>query len=202
MSGRWSGWTSSAVSGDGRREQQVDARVVLDQDGLDQVAVDRGRGHDVDDALAIETQVEEDPVVAELEVAIDQAHLPAQLAVQRDGDVDRDGRGAHAALRPVEGEDAAKRRAGRQHVSWREPGQQALDAGQQLGRVERLDQVVVGPGTQAADLLLDLTLRREHDDRDVRRRLFLGPDLRGDLVAVELRQRHVEEDQVGRLSPP
>ena len=32
--------------------------------------------------------------------------------------------------------------------------------------------------------------------------LFLGPDLRGDLVAIELGQGHVEQDQVGRLGPP
>ena len=58
-----------------RREQQVDAGVVLDEDGLDEVGVDRRRGHDVDDALAVEPEVQEDAVVAELEVAVDQATL-------------------------------------------------------------------------------------------------------------------------------
>ena len=52
-----------------RREQEVDPRIVLDHDLLDEVVVDRRRGDDVDDALAVEAQVEEDPVVAELEVA-------------------------------------------------------------------------------------------------------------------------------------
>ena len=56
-----------------RREQQVDARVVLDHDLPDEVDVDRRRGHDVDDALAVEAEVEEDAVVAELEVAVDEA---------------------------------------------------------------------------------------------------------------------------------
>ena len=68
--------------------------------------------------------------------------------------------------------------------------------------MERLDQVVVGAGPQATDLLLDLALRGEHDDRDVAGRPFLGPDLRRDLVAVELGQHDVEQDQVGRLGAP
>jgi hypothetical protein len=111
-------------------------------------------------------------VVAELEVAIDQADLAAELAMQRDGGVDRDGRRAHAALRAVEREDPAHRRAGQQRLARREPGEQALDPREQLGRVERLDEVVVGARAQAADLLLDLALGGEHDDRDVAGRLL------------------------------
>ena len=68
--------------------------------------------------------------------------------------------------------------------------------------MERLDQVVVGAGPQPADLLLDLPLGGEHDDRDVAGGAFLGPDLRRDLVAVELGQHDVEQDQVGRLGAP
>jgi hypothetical protein len=68
--------------------------------------------------------------------------------------------------------------------------------------MERLDQIVVGAGAQAPDLLLDLPLGGEHDDRDVRVGRLLGPDFRGHLVAVEVRQHHVQEDQVGRLGAP
>ena len=68
--------------------------------------------------------------------------------------------------------------------------------------MERLDQVVVGAGAQAADLLLDLALGGEHDDRDVAGGALLGPDLGRDLVAVELGQHDVEQDQVGRLGAP
>jgi hypothetical protein len=68
--------------------------------------------------------------------------------------------------------------------------------------VERLDEVVVRAGAQAPDLLLDLALGREHDDRDVAGAALLGPDLRRHLVAVELGQHDVEEDQVGRLGAP
>ena len=70
-----------------------------------------GARHDVDDALAIEPEVEEDAVVAELEVAVDEADLPPELAVERDGGVDRDGRRPDAALGAVEREDPAERRA-------------------------------------------------------------------------------------------
>ena len=171
MSGRCSGMDELGGLGRRRREQQVDARIVLDEDLADEVAVDRRRGHDVDDALAIEAEVEEDAVVAELEVAVDEGDLAAELAVERDRGVDRDRRRADAALGAVEREDPPERRPGRASASLRrEPGEQALDPGQQLGRVERLDQVVVGAGPQAADLLLDLALGGEHDDRDVARR--------------------------------
>ena len=147
-------------------------------------------------------EVEEDAVVAELEVAIDQRDLPAELAMERDRRVDRDRRGPHTALGAVEGEDATERRPGEQRLAWREPREQALDPGQQLRRVERLDEVVVGSGAQAADLLLDLPLGGEHDDRDVAGAALLGPDLGRDLVAVELGQHDVEKDQVGRLGTP
>ena len=96
-----------------RREQQVDARIVLDHDLADEVAVDRRRRHDVDDALAIEAEVEEDAVVAELEVAVDQRDLASELAMQRDRRVDRDGRRADPALGAVEREDRARAAAGR-----------------------------------------------------------------------------------------
>ena len=106
------------------------------------------------------------------------------------------------ALGAVEGEDAAHRRPGQQRVARREAGQQALDPGQQLGRVERLDEVVVGAGPQPADLLLDLALGGEHDDRDVGGAALLAADLGRDLVAVELGQHDVEQDEVGRLGAP
>ena len=107
-----------------------------------------------------------------------------------------------AALRAVEREDAAHRRPGEQRVARREAGQQALDPGQQLGRVERLDEVVVRAGAQPPDLLLHLALGREHDDRDVRRAALFAADLGRDLVAVELGQHDVEQDEIGRLGAP
>ena len=72
--------------------------------------------------------------------------------MEGDRRVDGDRRRAHAALGAVEGEDAAQRRPPDEEVLGREAGQQALDAGDQLGRVEGLDQVVVGARAQALDL--------------------------------------------------
>ena len=100
----------------GRREQQVDPRVVLDEHLPDEVDVDRRGADDVDDALAVEAEVEEDPVVAELQVGVDEADLAAELAMERDRRVDRDRRRAHAALGAVEREHPAERRAGEQRL--------------------------------------------------------------------------------------
>jgi hypothetical protein len=122
--------------------------------------------------------------------------------MQRDRRVDRDRRRADAALGAIEGERAAERRPGEQGLLGRETGEQALDPGEQFGRMERFDQVVVGTGTQATDLLLDLALGGEHDDRDVAGAPLLCPDLRRHLVAVELGEHDVEEDEIGRLGAP
>ena len=161
-----------------------------------------GRGHDVDDAPAVEAEVEEDAVVAELEVAVDEGDLAPELAMERDRRVDRDRRRAHAALGAVVDVDPPERRPADERLGRGEPGQQALDPGQELGRVERLDQVVVGAGPQAADLLLHLALGGEHDDRDVGVGALFGPDLGRDLIAVELRQHDVEEHQRRTLGRP
>ena len=178
----------------GRGEQQVDARVVGLDDLADQVGVHRRRADDVDDALAVEPEVEEHAVVAELEVAVDEADPPAE-ALERDRGVDRDRRRAHAALRAVVGVDAAHRRPADQRVARGEPRDQALHAGEQLRRVEGLDQVVVGARPQRAHLLLHVPLGREHDDRDVVAGALLGADLRRDGVAVDGLDLDVEQDQ-------
>src|SRR5262249_20414902 len=61
---------------------------------------------------------------------------------------------------------------------------------------------VVRAGPEALDLLLDLLLGGQHDDRDVLAALLLGPDLLGHAVAVELRQADVQEDERGALRLP
>ena len=68
--------------------------------------------------------------------------------------------------------------------------------------MERLDEVVIGTGAKTTDLLLDLPLGRQHDDRDVAAVAFLLADLRGDLVAVQLRQHHVEQNEGRILGAP
>ena len=75
MSGRCSGWTSSAVSGDGGASSRSTPESCLTSTDLMRSPSIDGRGHDVDDALAVEPEVEEHAVVAELEVAVDEADL-------------------------------------------------------------------------------------------------------------------------------
>jgi hypothetical protein len=68
--------------------------------------------------------------------------------------------------------------------------------------MERLEQEIVRAGTERADLLLDVALGGEHDDRHVAGVHLLRPDARGHLVAVELGQGHVEEDERRALGLP
>ena len=73
------------------------------------------------------------------------------------------------------------------------PPEEGIDAGQQLARVERLRQVIVGAGVQALDPVFQLALGGQHQDR---RRAALGPDLAGEVVTVELRHHDVQDQQV------
>jgi hypothetical protein len=141
-------------------------------------------------------------MVAELQVAVDEADLAAELAVQRDRRVDRDRRRAHAALRTVEGVHAPERRPREHQLLGREAGEQALDPREQLRRVERLDQVVVCAGAHAADLLLHLAFAVSMMIGMWLPLGLLGPDLLGDLVAVELGEHDVEQDHVRQLGAP
>ena len=93
----------------------------------------------------------------------------------------------------VELEAGGTRRAGRRRRAVAGPPQQRLDAGQQLHRLERLHQIVVGAELQADDAVHDLTARGEHQDG------------RGDpalaqraayIEAVALRQHDVEHHEI------
>ena len=83
---------------------------------------------------------------------------------------------------------------GQRRLAARRPApEQRPQPRQQLLALERLDQVVVGPGVEALDARLDRVTRGQHEDRDV---VGLAQAL-GDLDPVELRQPEVEDDQVG-----
>ena len=71
------------------------------------------------------------------------------------------------------------------------------DARNELGQLERLADVVVGPGLQADHDVERVAARGQHDDRDRR----FAADLAGDLQAVEAGEHHVEQDEVGPLRP-
>ena len=70
---------------------------------------------------------------------------------------------------------------------------QRPDAGQQLVEAERLRQIVVGAGVEAADHVLDRVARGEHQDGRVPP---LPPELGRDLEPVLLGQHDVEQDDV------
>ena len=129
-------------------------------------------------------------------------HDPPPEALERDRRVDRDRRRPDAALGAVVGVDAAHRRPTHERLARREARDERLHAGEQLGRVERLDEVVVGARTQRTDLLLHVAVGREHDDRDVATGPFLGPDPCRDLEPVDAHGGGVEQDQRGRLLLP
>ena len=76
--------------------------------------------------------------------------------------------------------------------------EEVLDAGQEFAAVERLGDEIVGPGLQAPDAVLRFLQGGDHDDRDDGGGL-VGPEAAADLVAVDLRQHDVEEDQVRML---
>ena len=67
------------------------------------------------------------------------------------------------------------------------------DPGDQLLGLERLDDVVVGPGLEADDHVDGVALGGEHHDRDA----GLGPDLPADVDAVLAGQHQVEQHHVG-----
>ena len=92
-----------------RREQDPDAGRVVDDEGVDRLDLVAGLelGDEVGDRLVLRVQVEQDADVAELERAVDEDDLLAELGGGRDGQVDRDRRPADAALRAEDGDDLA-----------------------------------------------------------------------------------------------
>jgi len=73
--------------------------------------------------------------------------------------------------------------------------QDGADARQELPRVERLGEVVVGPELEADDLVDVVALGGEHDDGDGRRS-GRGPEPAAHLQAVDSGQHHVEQHHV------
>jgi hypothetical protein len=70
---------------------------------------------------------------------------------------------------------------------------QRAQPGQQLAEVEGLDQVVVGADVEAADAVVQLSARGEHEDR--RPAVALAQHA-ADLEAVAVGQHHVQDDAV------
>ena len=75
----------------------------------------------------------------------------------------------------------------------------ARDARRQLARAERLGDVVVGAELEPRDPLGLLAARRQHDDRD-RRRRRIGAQRLADEQPVHARQHQIEDDRSGPAS--
>ncbi len=102
----------------------------------------------------------------------------------------------HALLLPVELEVAEA-----QHIRRPRSGagaaQQRADARQQFGDRERLDDIVVGAGGEAADALAFLAARGQHDDRQLPWSRA-GAQAPAELDAGQARQHPVEDHEIGR----
>jgi hypothetical protein len=140
---------------------------------------------------------EQEPGNALARAQLAQDHI-LPLGRHADGDIDRDGGGAQPALGADEGRHAAAlgtpARRGRAGAS-----QQRLDVRQELGRMGRLGQVVVGAGLKALDFVIHLGLGREHQDRNGGEE-GIGAQTASDLKAVEVGHHDVEQDQVGAIT--
>ena len=93
-----------------RRQQQVDAGAVVDDQVAQQLGVDARRRHRVDDGVALGPRSRKTRWSPNWRLASTRHDLALQLAMQRDGGVDGQGRGAHATLGAVERVDLAARR--------------------------------------------------------------------------------------------
>ncbi len=76
--------------------------------------------------------------------------------------------------------------------------QHGRDAGQQFARGERLGDIVVGPGLQAAHPVILALARGQHDDGDVRR-FLVAAQAAAHLDAADTLDHPVEDDEVGRF---
>ena len=68
-----------------------------------------------------------------------------------------------------------------------------MDAGQKFPLIERLCQIVVGAGIQAADAVVQLGFCRQHQDGCS---LTPGAQTPGNLIAVYLGQHNIQDQQV------
>ena len=104
---------------------------------------------------------------------------------------------AHFVAGEIDGERRRRRSSPARRVRPCAPPvrSERADPRQQFGDAERLDDVVVGAGIERGDLL-DLRLPHRKDQDRHARPFADAPD---DLLAVEIRQAEVEDDEIGRV---
>ena len=126
-------------------------------------------------------------------------HADQRVLARREvRDPARDGERARREVEamPAERDDAGlvgRARSGPQRV----PAQHRMDARDQLARIERLAEVVVGAHLEADDPVDVLALRRQHDDRDVFAGAAQPPADREPVLAG---QHQVEHDEARRVA--
>jgi len=84
-------------------------------------------------------------------------------------------------------------------VSFSAATEHGVDARDELFRIKRLDDVIVGPQLQPDDPVGDLVARRQHDDGHIRRRR-ISAQFAAYLPARNVREHQVEDDQVGHFT--
>ena len=101
------GVMSSAISGRRGRQEDLDPRRVVDDEGVERLDVPvLELRDDVRDRLVLGVEVEQDADVAELERSVDEAGPLAELGGRGDREVDRERRASDAALGAEHRDDA------------------------------------------------------------------------------------------------
>src|SRR5690349_8166420 len=175
-----------------------------DQLGIDGVGLDLGPeppDRDVDEARVAEIVVAPDPVeelVAGQDLAGSLGELYEEVEL-RPGERDVLAVPADGATREVDREAAEveRRRPVGSGVTARPPAERRADAGDQLGHLERLLDVVVGARLQPHHDVDRVAAGRQHHDRGRR----FAADLAADLETVHPGQHDVEQDQVVAAAP-
>ncbi len=112
----------------------------------------------------------------------------------RGGELDRTAGADDLALGQIEAE--VRHLEGGALLRRSAPPEQGLDARDQLGEGEGLDQVVVGPLVEAADAIVDVVLRGEDHDRGVDP---VAADAAKDLQPLDVGEHEVEDDHIVRF---
>src|SRR6516162_10977742 len=132
------------------------------------------------------------------EYAAGPLHQIFEQAVFGRAQLDRPPGARYAAFLPVHLEVAEAKHVA--HLLRSRAPQQGVDARNELGNRERLDDVIVGAGRQPAHPLALLAARRQYDDRDLPR---LRPRAQpaADFDAGEPRQHPVQYHEIRRVFP-
>ena len=103
----------------------------------------------------------------------------------------------HGARIPVDFQRAKAHLLGRRRAAVGAPAQHCAHAGQQLARLKRLGQVVVGTHLQADDAVHRVALGCEHQHRYLGAAACERTDAPAHLQAIHVRQHQIQNDELG-----